>query len=325
MAFWNNTESAESTVTAGSGAELVDEFGALTSAGIDEAFKREAATPIQGEAFFKSKSVDKNNYKYQGMNGIGLVQINSDGAAMPMGKKSLGFDSTITNYVMRLSMGITRELLETDRYGVIGDHSRSLAHSGRKTIERILADAANRGFGTVDGGETASTNLSLLAEDGLAFISGNRPQPKGGLPVWSNRETGSTLTADAVATARLNFRKYLDGSGDLDPQKMTRVIVPPDLEDTIKEIVGSTLKVDTSLNNTNVVSDVGYTVWDWLESDKVLFEGDCENELEFHTRISPGVVTYQAGDNPDLIMSRLRMALGTGCRRPGRWRGLDTT
>jgi hypothetical protein len=321
MAFWNSTESAESTVTAGSGAELVDEFGALTSAGIDEAFKREASTPIQGEMFFKSKSVDKNNYKYQGMNGIGLVQINSDGSTLPIGKKSLGFDSTITNYVMRLSMGITRELLETDRYGVIGDHSRSLAHSGRKTIERILADAANRGFSSTG----SASNLSLLAEDGLAFIADDRPQPKGGLSTWTNLETGSALTADAVATARLNFRKYLDGSGDLDPQRMTRVIVPPDLEDTIKEITGSTLKVDTSLNNTNVVSDVGYTVWDWLESTKVLFEGDCENELEFHTRISPGVVTYQAGDNPDMIMSRLRMALGTGCRRPGRWRGLDTT
>ena len=49
---WNFTESANSTVQAGSGVELVDEFGALTSSGIDEAFKKEAATPIQGQQYY---------------------------------------------------------------------------------------------------------------------------------------------------------------------------------------------------------------------------------------------------------------------------------
>lgn len=324
MAGWNFTEAAISTVQAGSGVELVDEFGVLTSAGIDEAWKRESATPIQGQQYFRVKNVDKNNYKYQGMNGIGLVQINSDGDNIPLDKKSVGYPKIITNYVMRLAMGISREMLETDRYGVIGDHARSLTHSARKTIERILADAANRGFGTSDGADSATVNLSLLCEDGLALFSGNRANPKAGVPVWSNLETAAALTADAVATARVNFRKYKDGNGDLDPQMMSAIVVPPDLEDTIKEITGSNLKVDTSLNNTNVVSGSNYKVWDWLESDKVVFEGDCENELEFHVRIAPGVLTYQAGDNPDLLMSRLRMALGTGCRRPGYQRGLDT-
>ena len=321
---WNFTESAESTVQAGSGVELVDEFGDLTSAGIDEAFKREAATPIQGQQYFTVKNVDKNNYKYQAMTGIGLVQINSDGAAMPIDKKSMGFDTTISNYVMRLAMGITRELLETDRYGVIGNHARSLTHAARKTIERILADAFNRGF-QATGTIGSTPNLSMLCEDGYALIANTRPESKGGVGTWSNLETTGSLTADMVATARINFRKYQDNNGDLDPQMMTAIVVPPDEEDTIKEITGSNLKVDTSLNNTNVVSDVKYKVWDWLESDKVVFEGDCENELEFHVRIAPSVLTYQAGDNPDLLMSRLRMALGTGCRRPGYFRGAIIT
>lgn len=323
---WNFTESAETAVQAGNGAELVDQFGVLTRAGIDEALKREAATPIQGQQFYSVKNVDKNNYKYQGVNGIGVVQFNSDGDTMPVDSKSLGFDQTISNYTMRLAIGITREMLETDRYGVIGNHARSLTHSGKKTMELIMADTFNRGFGTatpVSG--SATSNLSLLCEDGLALFSGERPQPKAGLSAWSNLETSGALTADAVATARINLRKYLDGNGDLDPQMMTRVIVPPDLEDTIREIVGSNLKVDTSLNNTNVVSDVKYVVYDWLESDKVVFEGDCENELEFHIRVNPNILTYQAGDNPDLLWSRLRMALGTGCRRPGRFRGLVVT
>jgi len=313
MSAFNFDSSAKTTIAAGSGAELVDEFGVLTAAGIDEARKMDAATPIQGEKYFKTKNVDKNNYSYQGLNNIGLAQLNSDGDNLPIDKKSLGFDQVISNYTMRQSMMITRELLETDRYGVIGDHSRSLVHSARKTIERILADPFNRGFGT--------TNLAVLAEDGLGFFSAGRPQPKNSAGTWSNLEASGALTADAVATARVNFRKYLDGSGDLDPQVMKKVIVSPDQEDTIKEIVGTNLKVDTSLNNTNIVSDVAYEVWDWLDSGIVAYCGDTENDLQFHVRVSPSVMVFQDGQNPDKMWSRLRMALGTGLLRPGMYRG----
>ena len=310
---WDFASSAKTAVQIGSGAELVDEFGVFTRAGIDEAFKREADTPIQGQAYYKVKNVDKNNFSYRGMNGIGMVQLNSDGDMVPTDKKSVGFDQLITNYVMRLQMGITRETLETDRYSIVGDHSRSLTHSARKTLERILADSVNRGFGTTD--------LSVLAEDGLAMFSASRPQPKTSAGTWSNLESSGALTSDSIATARVNFRKYLDGNGDLDPQMLTKFIVSPDQEDTAKEIVGTNLKVDTSLNNTNIVSDVSFEVWDWLSSGIVAYMGDAENELEFHVRIAPSVLVYQAGDNPDLIWSRLRMAMGTGLRRPGAWRG----
>ena len=314
MSAFDYASSAKATVMAGSGAELVDEFGVFTAAGIDEARKMDAATPIQGEKYFKTKNVDKNNYSNQGINNIGLAQLNSDGDAMPIDKKSVGFAQTITNYTMRQSMRITRELLETDRYGVIGDHSRSLVHSARKTIERILADPFNRGFGT--------SALGVLAEDGLGFFSAARPQPKSTAGTWSNLEVAAGLTPDALATARLNFRKYLDGSGDLDPQVMQKVVVSADQEDAMREIVGTNLKVDTSLNNTNIVSDVAYEVWDWLDDGIIAFCGDSENDLQFHVRVSPGITVFQDGTNPDKLWSRMRMALGTGLLRPGKWRGL---
>lgn len=313
---WNYAASAKAIVNVGNGAEMVDEFGPLTRAGIDTAFKGEAATPVQGAAYYKTKNVDKNNYSYQGVNGIGQVQLNSDGDDIPTDKKSLGFSHLISNYTMRLKIGITREMTETDRYGVIGDHSRSLVHSARKTTERIFADTVNRGFGT--------TGLSILCEDGLGMFSAGRPQPKADAGTWSNLEATGDLTADSITTARLNFRQYKDRSGDLDPQMLQKVIVSTDLEDTIKEITGTTLKVDSSLNNVSVVSDVSYEVWDWLSPKKVIYQGNGENELEFHTRVNPNVVTFQAGDNPDLIWSRLRMAIGTGCRRPLNYRGQQT-
>ena len=324
---WNFTETTKTTVQVGSGLELISEFGALLAAGIDEAKSApEAKTPIQGQKYYSTKNVDKNNYVYQGMNGLDdLIQINSDADNLPITKSSVGFQHTISNYVMRQSTGIARELLETDRYGVIGQRSRMLISTAKKTLERILADGFNRGFGESTGITSAQANLAMLAEDGLAFFSGSRPQPRKAAGSWSNLEASTSLTADAIATARLNFNKYQNGNGDLDPQMLTKVIVSPDQEDTMREISGTTLKVDTSLNTTNIVSGVDYEVWHWLSADKVIFKGDCENELEFHIRVNPSIMVFEAGENPDVLKTRLRMAVGTGLGRPGLYRGADLT
>lgn len=311
---WNFASSVKSTVQVGSGAQILDQETAnFFKAGLDEASNAYAKTPVEGAKYYKVKNVDKNNYSSQTVHGIGLAEVNSDLEDLPVDKQIVGFEQTISNYVIRKAMVVGREALETDRFGVIGDHSRNLIHSGGKTIERIQADSFNRGFGT--------TNLSVLAEDGLAFFSASRPQPRATAGTWSNLESTGALTADSVATARVNFNTYLDGNGDLDPQMLSKVIVSPELEDTMREISGTTLKVDTSLNNTNVVSGTDYDVYHWLDAGTVIYCGDGENGLEFHVRKNPSIDTYNDGSNIDKIISRMYMAVGTGLKRPGKFRG----
>jgi hypothetical protein len=311
---WNFASSVKSAAQVGTGVQLLDATNAnFFTAALDEAANLYAQNPVEGSKYYKVKNVDKNNYSSQSVHGIGLAQVNSDVADLPVDKQVIGFDQTITNYVLRNAMAIGREVLETDRFGVIGEHSRNLMHSGGKTIERVLADSFNRGFGT--------TNLALLAEDGLGFFSAARPQPRASAGDWSNLATAGDLTADTVAAARVSFNTYLDGNGDLDPQMLEKVIVSPELEDTMREISGTTLKVDTSLNNTNVVSGVAYDVYHWLEADTIVYCGDTDNGLEFHVRENPSVLTYNDGTNPDKIWSRMRMAIGTGLKRPGKFIG----
>jgi hypothetical protein len=311
---WNFASSVKSAAQVGTGVQLLDATNAnFFTAALDEAANLYAQNPVEGSKYYKVKNVDKNNYSSQSVHGIGLAQVNSDVADLPVDKQVIGFDQTISNYVLRNAMAIGREVLETDRFGVIGEHSRNLMHSGGKTIERVLADSFNRGFGTA--------NLAVLAEDGLAMFSDDRPQPRASAGDWSNLATAGDLTADTVAAARVSFNTYLDGNGDLDPQMLKKVIVSPELEDTMREISGTTLKVDTSLNNTNVVSGVAYDVYHWLEADTIVYCGDTDNGLEFHVRENPSVLTYNDGTNPDKIWSRMRMAIGTGLKRPGMFIG----
>jgi hypothetical protein len=313
MATWNYSSSALSSVQAGTGFQLLnEEIAPLLAAGIDEAMNLYAETPQEGVKYYKVKNVSGNNYKSQEMLGIGLMKLNSDGEQLPVDKQIVGFPQTIVNYVLRQAMGITRETLETDRYGVIGDHSRALMHSANRTLEYIYADAFNRGIGT--------TGLALLCEDGMAMFSASHVNPRASAGTWSNYDSGGVLTAAAVAAHRTAFKTYEDGNGDLSPQMLQKVIVAPNLEDTMREISGSTLKVDTSLNNTNVVSGTAYECWSWLKDGMAIFEGDGDNGLELHVRKNPEITSFNDGTNPDKLWSRVRMAVGTGCKRPGKWR-----
>lgn len=324
--MWNFGEAVKNVVSVKSGYQMLDdEIAGYYEAGLDEASSILAQTPVQGSKYYKVRNTTKNNISSQDMYGIGLAEVNSDVEALPVEKAINGFDQTITSYVLRQSMGIGREAMDDDRFGVVMDQTGRLMQAGEKTIERILADSVNRGFGTADGGTTATQNLSLLAEDGLAMFSGSRPQPRATAGTWSNLEAAGALTASTVASARTGFNTYLDGNGDLAPQMLEKVIVSPELEDTMREISGSTLKVDTSLNTTNVVSGTDYEVWHWLNANTVIYCGDGENGLEFHVRQNPSTYTWEDGNNPDLIRTRLRMQLGTGLKRPGKFKGQLTS
>lgn len=315
---WNYASSAVSKVQIGTGEQLLDaNIAPFLKAGIDEAMNKYSKIPQQGLGYYKVKNVTGNNYTSQDMLGVGLMKVNSDGEQLPIDKQIVGFTQTITNYVLRNAMAIEREALETDRYGVIGDHARALMHSANKTLEYIYADSFNRGFGT--------TGLSLLAEDGLAFFSATRNNPRLSAGQWSNLDSGGVLTAAAVASNRTSFKTYTDGNGDLDPQMLEKVIVAPNLEDTMREISGSTLKVDTSLNNTNVVSGTAYECWSWLADGTVIYMGDGDNGLEFHIRKNPEITSFNDGTNPDKLWSRVRMAVGTGLKRPGKFRGCQVS
>ena len=318
---WKYTESLQSVVNVGSGKQLLDDSIAdLVTAALDMAKLELADTPVEGSKYFDVMNVDKNNISTKSVYGLGLAKVNPDGAKPPVDKQIMGFKQTLSTYVLRNFAAVTREVLEDDRYGVLGQHARLLMQSGNKTIERVLADIVNRGF-AASGTAHNATNLSALAEDGLALFADNRPQPRASAGFWGNLAAAGALTADAIATARLNFDTYVDGNGDLSPQQLVKVVVSPNLVDTMRELSGSTLKVDTSLNNTNIVNGIEYEKWSYLADDTVMYVGDGENGMKFLVRDNPKTESFNDGSDPDVFWTRLRMKIGTGITRPGNVQG----
>ena len=349
---------AQSLIQAQPGHELLEKYGPLLRTGIDKAFKRTAKFPVQGEGYFASSTEVKGYKKYQGKVGVGLLKQNRDNSPLPKLEGGLGFDHEISTIGFRGAMSVERELLERELYGQIGKEQRELIDASKQTIELILSDVFNRGFGgasaTVADPYNAGGLSQFTCEYGAYFISAKRNNPLALAGTWSNRladiaftagGNNDALLADLIRDAKLAFRQYKNDRGVLSPMTLKRVIVSPVLEDAMMRVTGTkmvysgtgsvaSIGVDNSTDPVtsvsveskfsdsavNTITGTPFEVYDWLNDGLIYFEAQGENELELLWRVKPGVMTYTDG-NPDMIHQRVRMSLGAGCPRPTTWMG----
>lgn len=345
---------AKSLIQAQPGHELLEKYGPLLRTGIDKAFQRTAKFPVQGESYFSSSTEVKGYKKYQGKVGVGLLQQNRDNAPLPKLEGALGFDHEISTLGFRGSMSVERELLEKELYGQIGKEQRELVDSAKQTIELLLSDVFNRGFGGASATYADPYNAGGLSqftcEDGAYLVSTERNNPLGVAGTWSNRLADIAFTAggnndamlaDVIRDAKLAFRQYKNDRGVLSPMTLKRVIVSPVLEDAMMRITGTkmvyagtgAIEIGTdgfaseskfSDSAVNTITGTKFEVYDWLNDGLIYFEAEGENELELLWRVKPSVMTYTDG-NPDMIHQRVRMSLGAGCPRPTTWMGCLAT
>lgn len=341
----NVLSAVKSLIQAQPGHELLENYGPLLRTGIDKAFQRYAKYPVQGEAFFMSSNEKKGYKKFQGKVGVGLLKQNRDNAPLPKLEGALGFDHEISTLGFRGSISVERELLERELYGQIGKEQRDLSDSAKRTVELIFADVFNRGMGGITYATAASGNglAQFTCEDGLYFISKDRPNPISIAGTWSNRLPDIAFTgadddgvvADLIRDAVLAGKQYKNDRGIKSPMILKRVICSSVLEDTMKRVTATKMVYSGSGladgdedkfsdNAVNTIAGTKYQVYDWLDDGLIYFEFYGENELECLWRVKPSVMTYTDG-NPDMIHQRVRMSLGAGCPRPVTWMGCLAT
>lgn len=279
---------------------------------VDRAWSQE----VQGLQHFKVESTSRDYIKESAITGIGLMQLNSDEDNLPVDTPIQGFDHQVELPDYRLSIRITERMREVDQFGKIGKLQSMLAQSPRDTLEYFSADCWNTGFDTTG---------QFLCGDGMFLFDSGRPfeDPRAG--EWSNLETASALTADSLETIRLNFRANLNERGLLRPLNMQKIIVPPALEKKANELLKSSDKPETSLNDTNFLKGkFQISVWDYLTSTTAWFgcaAQDSLYELKWFWRVKPNFKSNPLSDNPDVYLQRVRMSFGIGCLRPHSLRG----
>jgi len=314
------TADAKSVTQSFGGVMIPENFEAVCKTGLDDVFKDSLKEPRQGMSYFKKVNMTKRSEKYQSYYGLGDVQQVRDGENIPSDEFGLGFDWTLTTSTFKGQIEITKDLIEDEMYGVINDRQQELTESFHRTRETILADVFNRALGT--------NGAQFLCEDGMYLGDDARPNPYALAGTWSNLESAGAITATSLFQTQLNYRSYRNERGQLTPLSLKKIVVRPQDEQTIWEILKTDRDVNTSINKKNYQQDrFEYEVYDHLTAAVAIFIANdangARNQLKFGDRISPELTTEW--DDQDVLTQRIRARFGVGCGRPYIFRFQDVS
>ena len=312
------TASADSVTYSRPGIHVAENFAAVVAAGLDEVYKREMERPRQGMQYFRSLPMKKRVHKFQGYYGLGTVSQNRDSEDLPYDEMGLGFDWELSVNTFRGAIQIEKELVEDELYGVIADRQQELVESEALTRELVLADVFNRALG--------ASGAPFICEDGMYLIDSDRPNAFKRAGTWSNLEAPSAITPLSIFTAQLSFAGNTDERGQKAPMKLVKIIIHPNEEKDLWEILKSDLRPTDAMNAANYQKGrFQYEVYDMMTAQQIMYYGadafsSPKNELRFGDRVAPQLETWTTNGG-DVTHQRIRTRYGVGCGRPWAWRG----
>ena len=285
--------------------------------------RRVWSDPVMGLTLYEQRDTTKATEKHSYVAAGGPVPKNSDEDRLPQQVPIQGFDNSYTPVEYRMQMKITRRLIETDQFNVVNKQMADLNRSAMKTLEMYAALPFNTTF---------DATAEWVCADGLLLVDSGRKYEDTAAGTWSNLETSGALTQARVGTMRTNFYKNKDEFGDPAPIIMQKLLIPPDLEDTVITELESAQKPGGSLNDKNFLTKyrLEYMVNPWLTSTTAWFGmGPMDNlhELYFYWGAKPriDIQTTTESNNPDVFGKRIRMVFVSGCDRPHNIRGNQGT
>lgn len=181
-----------------------------------------------------------------GITSFGLASRKTEGNSIAYDEENQAFLTRYNHLVYGLGFVITREMVEDDQYGVVGDRrSRALAFSMRQTKEIVGANVYNRAF-----------NSSYKGGDGVEMISGSHLNHSGG--TWSNTlATAADLSEASLEQASIDIMKLTNDRGLKISVMPQTLIVPSDLVFEAQRILETPYRVGTADNDINALKQMG--------------------------------------------------------------------
>lgn len=158
---------------------------------------------------------------------------------------SQGYDTILTPVEFAEGIQIERKLLDDDQFNVIDSRPRALAAAAFRTRQKHGA----RLFGNAFSVDSYFYNNT----EGVSLCSNSHTTTSGASTAsgFDNLVTTS-MTAVAVASLRIQMVGFRGDQGEIIGVMPDELWYPPDLYEQAYEIIASSGKVDTALNNANV-------------------------------------------------------------------------
>jgi phage major head subunit gpT-like protein len=206
-----------------------------------------AAVPSGFESLFGIDSSTASVEYSQGVGSSGLIsEYNSASAeGEPGAIKYSSFDQlyekTFTHKEYADGMAIERKLFDDDQSGIIRRRAQSFGLKFGNTIAYHMASVFNNAF-----------SASYVGADSVALCSASHPLSKSNAGLFSNAGSSALSYANITATIAAGMALTDDKSLPM-PVIYDRLIVPPALEATAREIVNAMGKPGTANNDANAL------------------------------------------------------------------------
>lgn len=233
--------------------------------------------PEQYTKFFEVKSSGQAYEKTLGMTGFGLASAKAEGAGVGYDLAYQGYTQTLTHSTYGIGFIVTSEMYEDDQYGKINALPRALARSVRHTVEIAGANVLNRAFTAT---YTGADSKELCATD-HPLVGGGTEQ--------NELSTAADLSMTSLEQALIDIGDLTDDRGLLIAAKPKMLIVPPELDWTAKQLLGSEKDPESNYNAINPAKGmIPYSVNNFLtDSDAWFILTDVPNGPVFYWRRRP--------------------------------------
>lgn len=233
--------------------------------------------------------------------GVGAAIVKSEGEGTASSDPTQGFDKTYTALTYALKTGFSKELIDDNKYDMIEKTYRSLGLGMYQTRQVVAFNVLNDGF--ADTGP-----------DGVSLFNTAHPMILG--HTYANRPaTEIALSIAGLRDMQVDLRRQVGHENTnifLIPRK---IAVPPELEETAKELISSTDRPDTPNRATNSLTtwNYGLIVNPFLTSTTAWFAlaDTTQHELRFYDREAPNTLSWPDNDK-DILYTKGRCRFVVG-------------
>lgn len=201
--------------------------------------------------------------KIQGLVGLPLAGIKTQGQSTPFIDPMQGHQKEIVNVSYSIGTGITKEMYDDDQYGLINDAPKFLARSMKETLETTHHAPWNASFTTAlsaDGDTIFSTSHTMM------------DSVYGDLSNMGQSGVSYVLSQTSLENATILMSAWIDDRGKRINLKPVTLFVPTALRFTAQKILETEYEVGTANNTVNPVRGMFNLIWSpYLSSSTAWF------------------------------------------------------
>ena len=210
------------------------------------------------------------------MAGLGLFDQKDEGDSITYDRGLQGFSKRFEMLTYSKGTQITKEAMDDDIDGAIGDTVPQLGFSARASIETEAASNFNLGF-------TSSTTA-----DGSYIFVADHPRVGGG--TYDNL-VSADLSQSALESGINKFDSLTNDRGLFEDWTAQTLLIPPALKWLSRELLKSQLRSDSNINATNALLEEGLSPIEWRylsnSTDWFLLSDPSKHSLLWYWREEP--------------------------------------